>query len=47
MTDHSTNDFQTFKRAIARIYNSNGAVVGAGFLISNQYLLTCAHVVTA
>ena len=37
----------TYKNAIARIYNTNNVVIGAGFLISNQYLLTCAHVVTA
>lgn len=38
---------QIFKSAIARIYNQHGKVVGAGFLVSQQYLLTCAHVVTA
>ncbi|QSV53434.1 MAG: trypsin-like peptidase domain-containing protein [Dolichospermum sp. UKL201] len=47
MTDIVTDDFQTYKNAIARIYNTNNMVIGAGFLISNQYLLTCAHVVTA
>jgi hypothetical protein len=47
MTDNLTDDFQTYKNAIARIYSANGIVVGAGFLVSNQYLLTCAHVVTA
>lgn len=47
MTNNLTDDFQTFKSAITRIYNSNEAVVGAGFLVSSQYLLTCAHVVTA
>ena len=40
-------DTDTYKNAIARIYNTNNVVIGAGFLISNQYLLTCAHVVTA
>lgn len=39
------NYFQTFKFAIARIFHANGAVVGAGFLVSERYLLTCAHVV--
>lgn len=34
------------KRAIARIRHTNGNVVGAGFLISESCLLTCAHVVT-
>lgn len=36
-----------FKSAIARIYHSSGAVVGAGFLVADGHLLTCAHVVTA
>ncbi|TVR06200.1 MAG: serine protease [Phormidium sp. GEM2.Bin31] len=39
--------FQTFKRSLARIFHSNGAVVGAGFAIAPGYLITCAHVVTA
>ena len=38
---------QAFKAAIARIYHSNGAIVGAGFLVSDRHLLTCAHVVSA
>lgn len=38
---------QAFKSAIARVYSSNGTVVGAGFLVSNRHLLTCAHVVIA
>ncbi|MBK1990071.1 trypsin-like peptidase domain-containing protein [Sphaerospermopsis aphanizomenoides BCCUSP55] len=41
------NYFQVFKCAIARIYNQNSKVVGAGFLVSQSHLLTCAHVVTA
>ncbi|MDD1465708.1 serine protease, partial [Dolichospermum sp. ST_sed5] len=41
------NYFQIFRSAIARIYNTNGKVVGAGFLVSQQHLVTCAHVVTA
>ena len=41
------NYFQAFKGAIARIYHANGAVVGMGFLVSDRYLLTCAHVVAA
>ncbi|MDF5730917.1 MAG: trypsin-like peptidase domain-containing protein [Rhizonema sp. PD38] len=44
------NYLQTFKTAIARIYrtHTNGitTVVGAGFLVSDHHLLTCAHVVT-
>jgi len=39
--------FQIFRSAIARIYNKNGKVAGAGFLVSQFHLLTCAHVVTA
>jgi V8-like Glu-specific endopeptidase len=38
---------QTFKAALARIYNANNVVVGAGFLVTERYLLTCAHVVTS
>ncbi|MFB2934940.1 trypsin-like peptidase domain-containing protein [Aerosakkonemataceae cyanobacterium BLCC-F154] len=43
----TNNYFQAFKGAIARIYHANGNVVGAGFLVSDRHLLTCAHVVTA
>ncbi|MEG4320631.1 MULTISPECIES: trypsin-like peptidase domain-containing protein [unclassified Microcoleus] len=43
----NNNYFQAFKGAIARIYHANGAVVGAGFLVSDRYLITCAHVVAA
>jgi Effector-associated domain 9/Trypsin-like peptidase domain len=43
----NNNYSQTFKGAIARIYHANGAVVGAGFLVSDGHLLTCAHVVAA
>jgi hypothetical protein len=38
---------QAFKSAIARIHSKNGAIVGAGFLVADHQLLTCAHVVTA
>jgi V8-like Glu-specific endopeptidase len=41
------NYFQIFKCAIARIYNKQGKVVGAGFLVTQYHFLTCAHVVTA
>jgi hypothetical protein len=41
------NYFQVFKCAIARIYNKQGKVVGAGFLLTQYHLLTCAHVITA
>jgi hypothetical protein len=36
---------EPIKRAIARIHHANGAVVGAGFLVSECCVLTCAHVV--
>ncbi|BAY43837.1 peptidase S1 and S6 chymotrypsin/Hap [Scytonema sp. HK-05] len=31
--------------SVVRIYSNSGKVVGAGFLVSQQYILTCAHVV--
>ncbi|MBP0019394.1 MAG: trypsin-like peptidase domain-containing protein [Cyanobacteria bacterium SBLK] len=31
--------------AIARIYSNSGKAIGAGFLVSDKYVLTCAHVV--
>lgn len=45
MTPETSHYLSTFKNAIARIYNKNGIVVGAGFLVFEQHLLTCAHVV--
>lgn len=47
-----TSSFEVFQSAIARIYRSepkspNSQVVGAGFPISERYLLTCAHVVSS
>jgi len=38
---------QAFRGSIARIYNRNGRVNGAGFLFADDRLLTCAHVVNA
>ncbi|NEO61215.1 MAG: trypsin-like serine protease [Moorea sp. SIO4G2] len=35
------------RAAIARIRQAKGRVVGAGFLVSDQHILTCAHVVNA
>ncbi|NEP18510.1 MAG: trypsin-like peptidase domain-containing protein [Leptolyngbya sp. SIO4C1] len=35
------------QQATAQIHAGSGAVVGTGFLIAKQYLLTCAHVVQA
>ena len=43
----SVDDFQQFESAIARVYNKQGTVIGAGFLIAERYLLTCAHVIAA
>ncbi|NJR18288.1 MAG: trypsin-like peptidase domain-containing protein [Calothrix sp. CSU_2_0] len=34
-----------YKKAIARIYRSDGVIVGSGFLVFEHYILTCAHVV--
>ena len=42
----SNPEIGLLKQAIARIRHANGNVVGAGFLISDSCLLTCAHVVT-
>ena len=51
MSSQTTN-FKAFESAIARIYRPNveypnQGVVGAGFLISQQYLVTCAHVIAS
>lgn len=35
-----------FELSIARIHTADGAIVGAGFLVTEQQVLTCAHVVT-
>ena len=31
--------------AIVRIRTANGTIVGAGFLVTDRHILTCAHVV--
>ena len=31
--------------AVVRVFKSGGSVVGSGFLVSAEYILTCAHVV--
>lgn len=46
MVSPETGDFQAFKASIVRIYHINGSVVGAGFLVSDGGVLTCAHVIT-
>ncbi|MGB3639672.1 MAG: trypsin-like peptidase domain-containing protein [Rivularia sp. (in: cyanobacteria)] len=40
-----TDEFELYKKAITRIYRSDGAIVGSGFLVFNRHVLTCAHVV--
>ncbi|QLE42772.1 serine protease [Nostoc sp. C052] len=50
MVVSTDNYIQTFRSAIARIFHTSGAVVGVGFLVSGRtqnYILTCAHVVTS
>ena len=37
--------FGQFRSATVRIIGARGTVVGAGFLVSERHLLTCAHVV--
>ena len=32
--------------ALVRIWSSDGHIIGAGFLVSEQHILTCAHVVS-
>ncbi|WP_293083783.1 trypsin-like peptidase domain-containing protein [Moorena sp. SIO3H5] len=46
MDNNQTNDFKAFKASIARIYHGDGSVIGSGFLVSGEYVLTCAHVIT-
>lgn len=38
---------EQFKSSIVRIYSKNDTVRGAGFLVSQKYILTCAHVVAS
>ena len=45
MTNLSFDHQQIFKASIVRIYDNYGGVVGAGFLGSQKYVLTCAHVI--
>lgn len=44
MADNSAY-LNAFKTGIIRISHANGVVVGAGFLVSPNYVLTCAHLV--
>jgi len=36
---------KSLESSVVRIYSKSGQVVGAGFLVSPQHILTCAHVV--
>ncbi|MGD1854675.1 MAG: trypsin-like peptidase domain-containing protein [Leptolyngbyaceae cyanobacterium] len=38
---------EPLKSSVVRFYHANGNVVGAGFLVADRYVLTCAHVVAA
>ncbi|MEM1240394.1 MAG: trypsin-like peptidase domain-containing protein [Cyanobacteria bacterium P01_H01_bin.26] len=38
---------EPLKSSVVRFYHANGNVVGAGFLVAERYVLTCAHVVAA
>ncbi len=38
---------EPLKSSVVRLYHANGNVVGAGFLVAESYVLTCAHVVAA
>ena len=42
-----SNPVESLKSSIVRFYHANGNVVGAGFLVAERYVLTCAHVVEA
>jgi len=37
--------FQNFSLLIARVKNSSGKIRGAGFLVGEKFVITCAHVV--
>ena len=38
---------ESFESAIVRVYASDGTFVGAGFLVTDRHVLTCAHVVAS
>ena len=38
---------KSFESAIVRVHASDGTVVGAGFLVTDRHVLTCAHVVAS
>ena len=35
----------SLQSSLVRIYSKSGKVIGAGFLVSQKYILTCAHVI--
>ncbi|HBE16585.1 MAG TPA: hypothetical protein DDW51_02950 [Cyanobacteria bacterium UBA11367] len=37
--------FRQFESSVVQIFNSSNKIVGTGFLVSEQHILTCAHVV--
>jgi hypothetical protein len=41
----ATSIQSTLAKSIVRIYNNKNAVIGAGFLVNERNVLTCAHVV--
>ncbi len=43
----SANYIQAFKSAITRVYDVDGNVVGAGFLVSDNHILTCTHIIAS
>ncbi|MBE9097845.1 serine protease, partial [Tychonema sp. LEGE 07203] len=40
-----SDKFLAYQKAIARILDSDGRISGTGFLVSENYLFTCAHVI--
>lgn len=42
-----SNPVEPLKSSVVRFYHAKGYVVGAGFLVADRYVLTCAHVVAA
>lgn len=45
MEETMTLSVDDYEKAIARIFDAKGNVIGTGFLIAPGYVLTCAHVV--
>ncbi|RLV04435.1 hypothetical protein CTZ27_10780 [Streptomyces griseocarneus] len=47
MTDNTMRAPSEFSRSVAQVFDSNGGVAGAGFLVGADIVITCAHVVAA